>query len=86
MAPMFRLADEESTAHDGGSVQVMNTSSHAQHLLLVLTFPAHHSFYAIFRGIFIGFYSVSSIQVPLQQQQVATDVITVAIFELLLLG
>ena len=80
MAPRFRLADEESTAHDGGSIQVMNTSSHAKHLLLVLTFPAHHSFYAIFRVIFVGFYSVSSIQVPSQRQQVATDVITVAIF------
>ena len=86
MAPRFRLADEESTSHDGGSIQVMNTSSHAQHWLLVLTFPAHHSFCAVFRGIFVGFYSVSSIQVPLQRQQVATDVITVAIFELLLLG
>ena len=31
MAPRFRLADEETTLLHGGSVQVMNTSSHAQH-------------------------------------------------------
>jgi len=33
-----------------------------------------------------GFYSISAIQVPLQRQQVVTAAITVAIFELLLLG
>ena len=39
-----------------------------------------------FAAFSFGFYSISAIQVPLQRQQQATAVITVAIFELLLLG
>ena len=39
-----------------------------------------------FGPFLFGFYSVSAIQVSLQQQQQVTAVITVAIFELLLLG
>ena len=39
-----------------------------------------------FGAFSFGFYCVSASQVPLQRQQQATAVITVAIFELLLLG
>ena len=39
-----------------------------------------------FSAFLFGFYNVSAIQVPLQQQQVAKAVIAVAIFELLFLG
>ena len=41
----------------------------------------------LYFGAFLShFYSASTIQVPLQQQQVPTTVTTVVIFELLLLG
>ena len=39
-----------------------------------------------FSAFSFSFYSISAIQVPLQRQQQATAVITVAIFELSLLG
>ena len=62
MAPGFRLADEESTAHDGGSVQVTNTSSHAQHgAALTITFDFSSApqllcpISAHFRSVFTAF-------------------------------
>ena len=46
-----------------------------QHWLLVLTFPAHHSFNAVFRHIFVRFLHFCHPGVPLQWQQVATAVL-----------
>ena len=82
MAPRFRVEHSES-------IQVMNMASRAQHgaaLTISFNFPAHHSFMPYFGAFSFGFYNVSSIQVPLQQQQVVTAEIIVAIFQLLLLG
>ena len=47
-----------------------------QHWLLVLTFPAHHSFHAVFQRIFVRFlHFCHPGTVPLQWQQVATAVL-----------
>ena len=75
-----------------GSVRIRlampNTEWHwlYRHMILVLTFQASTQQVlcctsVCFGTFWFGFYSVSSIQVPLQRHQLATAVITVAIFE-----
>ena len=81
MLPRFRLANEETVRSSNEY-----TASHAQygewHYFSSTPCTTSMPYFGAFS---FGLYSVSTIQVPLQRQQVTTAAITVAIFELLLL-